>query len=39
LGGECSAYESDFSREPEGKSHLKDLGIDGRTVLKLVSTK
>jgi hypothetical protein len=39
LGEECSTYERDFSRELEGKSHLKDLVIDGRTVLKLVSTK
>jgi hypothetical protein len=29
----CIKY---FNRKPEGKNHLRDLGIDGRIILKWI---
>jgi hypothetical protein len=38
VGERSSAYRV-LMGKPEGKSHLQDLGIDGRIVLKRISNK
>jgi hypothetical protein len=38
MGRACGTNGRDrvFVRKPEGKRHLKDLGKDGRIILKLI---
>jgi len=46
MGGGCSMYGGGrrgayrvFVGKPEGESHLKDLGMDGRSILKWICKK